>query len=201
VRIYCLTLPEQEERRHRAEAHFAEVGLENVEFFEGIHGEVSGLRTVHTYDLDNPGYIMGPKPIGIWLSHFMLWSHIAAGFDPVRDDHHAMILEIDAKFPADWKEKFPGVGVPPYADFFFLGHCCLSGTHVEQVTGNIYKTDKPQCTHCYIVRVGALKEALRLLRRVWAPFDIQVMLEILPKFKTYAVIPRLVDQFDTELPP
>jgi hypothetical protein len=203
MKTFCLTLPEQPERTTKALDHFAKVGLDDVETFHGIHGEVAGLRTVHTYELDNPGYIMGPKPIAIWLSHYMLWSHIA--HLPHCDDRHVMIVEIDAKFPGDWKEKLAEsiAAIPPDFDFLFPGNCCLAATDMSDMGANVFKTGKVQCSHCYIVRVGTLPIILYKLRKVWAPIDIQLMLEILSLdwLKSYAIIPRLVDQFDTELPP
>lgn len=199
MRTYCLCLPERPERIKRASQHFAEVGLEDVRFFHGINSDLAGLSTSHLYELDNPGYRMGPKPIGIWLSHYMLWSHLAHAYDA---DDCVMILEDDAKFPLNWatelEEAFSYI---PDFDFLFAGHCCLAGTAMEHLGGKVYSTKSAQCNHCYIVRCGVLRKVLMLLRRVWAPIDIQLMLEVLPLVASYAIVPRLVEQFDTFIPP
>ena len=47
---------------------------------------------------------------------------------------------------------------------------------------------------------AALPFVLRTLRKVWAPIDIQLQMECFPHMKTYAIIPRIVEQFNTELP-
>jgi GR25 family glycosyltransferase involved in LPS biosynthesis len=183
----------------KADDHFTSVGLEDVEFFYGLHGEIAGLRTTHVYGLDaDKDYIMGPKPIGIWLGHYMLWSHLAR-----LPDEYVMILEVDAKFPPDWKLHMVDAlsSLPDGFDFLFPGHCCLADTPKVHVAGNVWRTEKAQCNHCYIVRVGILPTVLSLIRRVWAPIDIQLMLEVLPKVRSFAIIPRLVDQFDTDIGP
>ncbi len=202
MKTFCLSLPEKPERIVRAKEHFAQVGLE-AEFFFGLHGDTSGLRTVHLYELDNPGYIMGEHPIAIWLGHYMLLNHVSHAYKE-HPEAHVMILEDDARFPETWKEQLQVAlyDCPSDFDFLFPGHCCLENTEPApvHVAGNLYKTSKAQCNHCYIVRVGVLPRVLGSLRRVWAPIDIQLMLEILPQLETYAIIPRLVHQYDTNLP-
>lgn len=181
----------------RADVHFSERGLENVEWFYGLHGEQSGLRTSHVYGLDDDkNYVMGPKPVGIWLGHYMLWSHVAR-----LPDEYVMVLEVDAEFPEDWKRQLDHAlsKLPNGFDFLFPGHCCLSDTPKTFVGGNVWRVEKPQCNHCYIVRTAILPEVLRRIRKVWAPIDVQLMLEVLPHYRVYAILPRLVDQFDTDI--
>lgn len=197
MRTFCLCLPEEPERMLRADNHFTERGLGEIDWFFGLHGEQSGLRTTLVYGLDaDKSYVMGPKPVGIWLGHYILWSHLAR-----IPDEYAMIVEVDAKFPEDWKRHLDDAisRLPDGFDFLFPGHCCLNDAAKIHVGGNVYRTEKPQCTHAYIVRTAILSFALQKLRKVWSPWDIQIMLEIFPIFRTYAIIPRLIDQWDTDI--
>lgn len=204
MKVYCLTLPEKPERTVRANEHFRSVGLGLVDWFEGLYGEVSGLVTTHTYELDNPGtnFRMGPAPVGIWLAHWALWSHILHNGD-VHFYEHVMILEDDARFLDGALDEIRAAQktLDDDFDFLFPGHCCLAGTEPERVAGRVYRTSKMQCNHCYITRPRALRFALKTLRKCYGPIDIQLQLEVLPYLKTYAIMPRVVDQFDTELPP
>lgn len=199
-RTFCLVLPEQAERTERAKVHFEDAGLIGVEWFVGLHAETSGLTTTHFYELDNPGtnFCMGPKPVAIWLAHYMLWQHLAR-----LPDEYVMIVEVDARFQEGWQKILTeSLGeLPEGFDFFYPGHCCVSGSDCQQIGNSRVWRARPQCTHCYIVRCAAVAKALPLLRKVYAPWDIMLALEVLPLFNAYAILPRIVDQFDTDLPP
>jgi hypothetical protein len=195
-------LPEFPDRIARAKLHFDAAGLPEVEFFEGLYAQEAGLLTSHLYEVDNPGtnFRMGPKPVGIWLGHWALWSHLVHAYAP---DERVMILEDDALFQPDWKEKFEDAlehDVPADYDILYPGHCCCVSAANIHISGTVFKTTGAQCNHCYVIRVGMLPLALRTLRKVWAPIDIQMTFELLAKIKAYAIIPRIVDQFDTEFP-
>lgn len=200
VRAFCICLPEDEAGSNKARAHFAEMGVENVEFFWGINATVAGLATSHTFELDHPnsGFRMGCKPTGIWLSHYMLWSHLMR-----LNDDRFMVLETDAQFRPDWKVRLGQAlnDVPSNFDFLHPGHCCMEGHPRTHVAGEVYESKHAQCTHAYIVRRGCLPFVLRTLRKCHGPIDIQLQLECFPKLLTYAIMPRIVDQFNTVLPP
>ncbi len=211
MRTFCICLPEQPEAIERARAHFAERGLPGVDFFYGINAPVAGLSTSHTYEVDHPGsgFIMGPAPVGCWLSHYMLWSCLLrANADPAdaaklsRDDHF-LVLEVDAKlcddFPARLQQAI--ADAPADFDFLYVGSCCAAGRAQTLVRGAVYECKQMLCTHGYVVSRRCLPLVLGTLRRVWAPIDIQLTLEVFPHLKTYAVLPRIVEQFDTYLPP
>lgn len=203
IKTYCLCLPEYPEQIEAAKAHFKEVGLENVEFFWGINAQIAGLEglaTVHPYEVDAPGsgYRMGAKPTGCWLSHWALWSHIIR----LQNETHIMIVEADAKFLPGWKEVLERAlkDVPSNFDFLHPGHCCLEGHEKKHVSGDVWETKKAQCTHCYIVRRDALPFVLKTMRKIWAPIDLQMQFELFPHLNCYAIIPRLVEQFNTVIP-
>jgi len=75
-KTFCIVLPEEPEKIEKARAYFESEGLEDVEFFHGIHAQKAGLQTEHFYERDDPGgkWRMGHIPTGIWLAHYMLWN-------------------------------------------------------------------------------------------------------------------------------
>lgn len=200
MKTICLCLPEYPEKIEAAKNHFESVGLGDVEFFSGIHAEIAGLATWHCYERDNPGsgFKIGTKCTGIWLSHYMLWSALSRD-----NEEHIMVLETDAKFLPGWKEKLDAALkiVPTNYDMLYPGHCCVAGHPKTHLGGAVWETKNIQCSHCYIVRRWALQVMIRTMRKIWAPVDIQMQLECFPYLRTYAIIPRIVEQFNTEISP
>jgi hypothetical protein len=68
------------------------------------------------------------------------------------------------------------------------------------VAGDVYESKAMQCTHAYVVRRNITPFLLKTLRKCWAPIDLQLQFEVFPYVKTFAVIPRIVSQFDTVIP-
>lgn len=203
MKTYCLCLPEQPDKIKAAREHFDEIGLE-VEFFWGLHAETAGLATWHTYERDNPGsgFKMGARPTGIWLSHYMLWNALAH-FEP---SEHVMILETDARFSIGWRDTLMRamMVVPTNFDLLYPGHCCVEawidiGEGGVEIGEGVWETKHIQCTHCYIARRPVLAFLLKQLRKIWAPIDVQMQLECFEHLKTYAIVPRIVEQENTEL--
>jgi len=199
VRAICICLPEYPEKIEAAKKHFTERGLD-VEFFWGLNAPLAGLSTSHVYEYDHPGsgFRIGAKPVGCWLSHYMLWNCLTR-----LPDDQFLVLEDDAKLSEDFVDRFAQAmrDVPANFDFLHLGHCCLKGHEQTHVAGEVWETKRQMCTHAYVIRRWCLPLVLKTLRKVWAPIDIQLVLEVFPHLKTYAVVPRIVDQFGTDLPP
>ncbi len=204
IRTFVLSLPDNEApgRKAAAMAHFksAKPPLHDVQFFNGIHAERAGLATCHTYELDNPGtnFRMGFKPTGIWLGHIMLWSALML----VHEDHF-MILEDDAKFQDGWHTHFVQAlqDVPPDFDMLYIGSCCTEHAPKTQIKNRVWEVKYPQCTHAYVVAKKALPTLLRTNRKAYAPMDIAIMLHSAPSLKVYTVLPRIVDQWNTNIDP
>ncbi len=198
MRAFVITLPENPERIERARQHLRERGVDFY-LFNGIHGEKFGLRTVFPYDVDNPGgnYFIRFKSIGNILSHYMLWGAL----NLLHDDMY-MILEDDAQFPEDWHARVVAAlrDVPPDFDMLYIGSCCCSGKPQTHTKGDVISVS-PLCTHAYIVAKKALPVLLKTQRKVYAPVDIAISLHAHPYLKVFAVLPRIVDQFDTVLAP
>jgi GR25 family glycosyltransferase involved in LPS biosynthesis len=198
MRAVCICLPEYPEKIEKARAHFAERGLTDVEFVYGINAPIAGLATSHTYEVDHPGsgFRMGSKPTGCWLSHYMAWNVMTR-----LPDDAFLVLEDDAElhpnFMADFEQALRDV--PTDYSFLHVGHCCCTpGLHIA---GSVYESKNMLCTHAYVVRRGVLPLLLANIRKCWAPIDIQLLREIFPLVKTYAVVPRIVSQFNTVLSP
>lgn len=198
MKTFCICLPEYPDKIAATGRYFVEHGLEDVEFFHGLHAKTAGLATEHTYELDNPGsgYRQGYNSTGTWLAHWMLWNTlIHLSYDVV------MILENDVQFGSDWSNRLEQAmkDVPGNFDLLYAGSCCTEGHPKTHIAGEVWETKHMQCTHAYVVRRGALPVLLKM-RKIWAPVDIQMQLECFPHLKTYAVLPRIFDQHNMVLP-
>lgn len=198
---FVITLPETPERTDAAKRHFAEVGMDAV-VFNGIHAAGFGLQTQFPYEVDAPGsgFNIGQKYVGVWLSHYMLWSALN-----LMDGSHFHIMEVDAKLASDWRPRFESAlqSVPGDFDLLFTGSCCCAGHDISRVAGDVFRFNRPtgpQCLHSYIVAKKALPVMLETQRKLYAPIDCSLVFHTFSKLKVYVVLPRIVSQFNTEIP-
>lgn len=202
MKTLCLTLRETPEREAACRQHFAERGLGEVTYIYGIHAPNAGLLTKNNYEVDNPGsgHNIGPKGVGQWVSWLMLWN-IALQMP----DEHFFFVEHDAEFEPNWKARFnQGMkDVPKDFDLFFIGSCCLKSDYRKTpIKGEVWRVYTPNCGHAIVIAKKALPTIIQLVsRKCWAPLDIQLIFEVLPKLNVYAVLPRIVGQRDTFLHP
>lgn len=203
MRTICITLPEKPERRNQAQAHFAERGV-NAEFFIGINGQKMGITNTpdHPYMRDRkPGdelFYVGPHCVAIYLSHYMVWNLLAHS-----NESHFFILEDDAKFEEGWQAKFDKAlqDVPQDFDWLFVGSCCAKDQrHKRHIKGNIWDIRYPQCFHAYVLSKKAVNHLLTSMRDCYAPVDVAVTLHAFSQLKVYTLLPRIVEQFNTEIP-
>lgn len=199
IRPFVVVLQEMPEKWAFISSHFKKVGIE-AEPFNGIHGNTSGLRTIHPYERDAPGsnWNMGVKPVATWLSFYMMWGALNVLPDP-----YFWTLEWDCKFPSNWRERTEAAlrDVPRDFDMLFIGSCCAEGRSKTHIAGEVYDVRYPLCGHSTILSKRAVQTLLRTQRKVYAPLDISVSLHTLSELKVYTVIPRICDQFDTIIPP
>ncbi len=195
-RAFVLTLKRAAERLVRCQKHFSESGV-HAEPFYGLDYQITGLFTDHKYEVDNPGYTMGKKQVNLHLSHFMLWKTML--YQP---EDAFWVLEDDARWDADWKQRFDTAyaALPDDWDFVFLGHCCAYDKPQWKHAKNLYVVNFPMCTHAYMIRKKAIPIMLENCEKVWSPVDIALVLNVLPKLKHFTILPRLCDQYDTALP-
>lgn len=199
IRAFVVTLQELPEKGAFIQAHFKSVGIE-AECFNGISADVSGLETKWTYEVDNPGsgWKIGAKPVATWLSFYMLWA--AMNLLP---DEYFWQLEWDCQFPTDWRPRVEAAlrDVPPDFDLLYIGSCCTQDRPKTHVAGNVYDVRWPQCGHSTIIAKKALPVLLRTQRKVYSPLDISLLFHTLPLLKVFCVLPRIVNQFSTIIPP
>lgn len=200
IRTICICLPEYPEQIKAAAEHFAEVGLENLEWIWGINAPLAGLATSHCYEVDHPqsGFRMGAKPTGIWLSHLIAWNCLLR-----YPDDKFLVLESDAKLLDGWKDKLDQAlsDAPDNFDLLLPGHCCTEGWEKTHVKGQVWESKHLQCTHSYIVRRGALPFLLKTIRKCWAPLDAQLIFEAYPHLRVYGIFPPIISQWNTILSP
>lgn len=225
MRTVCLATPvEDPERFQKAKEHFAEVGLEDVSFYMGLHKSTSGLDTKHLYMVDRgPGspdehvpYGIGPHPVNIWVGHYGIWNALLLSGDPAW-----LVVECDAKFQPGWRAKFDEAlaqadGYLVGWDLIYFGSCATKLHPRQHIIGNLFRffDTAPQCNHAYALTREAARIMVQTLRKVWAPIDVQQASECwgrpLPRaiemvaprereLNVYAVLPRIVDQWNTEL--
>lgn len=200
MRTIFISLPhESPERTEAARKHFAEHGI-SAELFVGVHGEKMGLIQTNPYMVDRkPGdelFYAGPKPLGIFLSHYSLWTMMQH-----LPDEHVFILEDDAKFEDGWKEKFEGAmqDVPADFDFLYIGSCCSKHEPTRLIKGLVHEVKYPMCFHAYVVAKKAVPHLLATNRDCYAPIDISVKFHSFDKLKVYTLLPRIVGQFNTDI--
>jgi hypothetical protein len=199
IRPFVVTVQEMPEKEAFIRRHFEQAGIE-VESFNGIHGDTSGLRTVHPYELDAPGsgWNMGVKPVATWLSFYMLWGALS-----LLPDDYFLTLEWDCQFPTNWGERIGRAmeDVPPDFDVLMLGSCCAEGRPTKHIKGEVYEVKYPLCGHASIISKKAVKTFLRTQRKVYAPLDISLTLHSFPELRVFCLKPRLCEQFNTLIPP
>jgi GR25 family glycosyltransferase involved in LPS biosynthesis len=188
--MFCITCPEHLERGAKAREHFAVRGL-HVRFVQGFHGKTFGLRSVHGISSNH---------VGLLLSHYALWQAIdLLGLE------EAMILEDDAVFPGDFRERYAAAyaEMPAHWQIVFVGHVGSLGktcVKTSERTGAVYY---PFGTHCYLVRRSALPVLLETNRRAELNVDLQLAKYSLPHLHHFCFLPSLVSQrtYDGEWPP
>lgn len=172
----------------------------DVQFFDGIHAEKFGIRTVYPYEVDNPGtgFNIGFRCVGCWLSHYMLWGALNLLWED-----SFLVFEDDVKFSDDWHMRLLNAmrDVPKDFDVLYVGSCCCEGKPTELIAGEVFKVEYPLCTHAYVVAKKALPVLLRTQRRVYAPIDISMVFHSFPEMKVFTVLPSIFAQFDTIIPP
>ena len=182
--------------------HLDEVGFPRPELFPGFDGRYTGLHTEHPFEYDHPGtgFNIGPKLVNLALGHIVMWRMCE-----FLDGDSFLILEDDVRFKPDWEAhfKFALPALPDDWDLLYVGSCCAQGYghHPRPVSGQLHQVGYALCTHAYAVRKKALPILREATDKVYAAVDIAMCLHGIPKLKTYAFLPRLADQFETNIAP
>lgn len=198
MKILSIECPELTLATLRNREHLEKRGIQAT-FIQGVHGETFGLLPSRPYNVDRPGRgdLTPISQVGLTLSHYMAWtvaSHLT--------DQEFMILEDDAKFPADWNERLhlAMTDLPDDWEIFLIGNSNTSDCRYSQhICGDVWEVKYPFCTHAYILKRSALPILLTVCRDATSKIDLLMIAQAYPKLRVYTMLPRLVDQRGTDL--
>ncbi len=198
--IFCISCPAELPEEHQAAVeHFKDRGVD-AHFINGIHGETFGILAWRPYRRDRPkaGYLIDISQVGLCLSHYMTWQTCFYAWDDTY-----LILESDAVFPEDWRDRLTKAmaDLPEDYDILLVGCSNASDKPQEHIKGEIYEVKYPFCTHCYLVREKALPVLLESCRDAAQKIDIALIEKSYPLLKVYSILPSLVGQRGQELMP
>jgi len=165
----------------------------NARFVNGIHAETFGILAWRTYKKDNPkgGDLIRLAQVGLCLSHYMVWQVCE-----FLSDDLFMVLEDDAEFPADWKERLDDAMscVPSDFDILLIGSSNCLDKPSERINGHVFEVKYPFCTHAYIVTKTAVTQLLELVKDASMHIDIALIEKAYPHLRVYTTLPRIVGQ-------
>lgn len=196
MKCYMLTL-ESENSKHTEEL-LKEAGWK-VKKFYGYDNKQDPVLTTNTpYLLDDPNsdYKIARGSIGNILAHWMLWKAL----EHFGEDEYYHVMEDDVRLRYNWRKNL-GVAmgsVPTDWDMIYAGSCCIKMELQPHVKNNVYK-GCPLCTHWYMVKHKALKTLIETNSSAWGPIDIQINRSTAPKLNIYSILPRIADQYNTDL--
>jgi GR25 family glycosyltransferase involved in LPS biosynthesis len=200
VRTICITIHDAP----RAMQHFVERGV-NPLMFHGLDAARLGLRATHLFTDHRANHPITTR-IGVWLSHRSVWA--ACLLMPVQGDNDEfLIIEEDAKFPVDWKERLETARqhLPSDWDALYVGSCCALSTAPVHIAGEIFEFvgRYPMCSHALMLRRKALPKLIAAMDAggMRQPFDVALGVYAMPQMRVFGVLPRIVDQWDRDLEP
>lgn len=222
IKPIALFLDDEEKwkaRHQSAKEHFEQVGIDDIYWLNGIHYGKFQIEGTGIYILDNKEkniaekFNVGKANTANFLSQYSAYLVMDA-LGKHTNFKHFFYVEDDARFVPEWKEKLELAlqDIPKDFDFLYVGSCCCTAKNPQLISkrSNLYYINKkgdanwhynPVCTHAYIVSHKCIKFLLETQRDCSAPTDISLAKFSLPYLNTYVILPRLADQFNTELQP
>lgn len=187
---YCLTLPESHSMRNRAKLEFERAGLD-VKFWNGINGLEFGLKT---FLPEHHDWFSGPKIIGIYLSHWILWRVLEAV-----DAEVFLIFEDDVVLHPDFEKLWPVFcdELPKDWQWAYVGACCVRTSGYKKISDHMAIANAPMATHAYMFKKEILCQMIERVACVRRPLDQDIAKSLLPKIRHYAFIPSLASQFES----
>lgn len=194
---HLITVPGFEARRDATISHLEEYGwgMSNFRQFVGVNGETAGLSCTNTHTLsDGSVYTPTPKHVSLCLNHWFLWQQILNNAEI--GDEFSIVLEDDVRIRDGWYPKYRKAleDVPEDWDILFLGSCYARNFPVAHIVGDIWKVEKPNCTHAYCVRHKALPVLIENCHRIYTNIDWAIIEQAIPHLNTYAILPRIAHQ-------
>lgn len=202
-RTFVLTVRRPIKRFDETTKHLDEIGIKWEPFY-GMDNQVCRLNSKDTFDLDRAGERLEAKHVAATLTHYLLWEVML--YQP---DESFVALEFDVRFVEGWQERFNEVMefLPDDWDLVYLGSCCCKGRNTYPVikndvqSKNLYDVRYPLCGHAIWYRKKCLETLLNIHQKISMPLDIAMFHLSLDKLRVYTVLPRLVEQHATFLPP
>lgn len=202
-KTFVLTVDRPIKRYEETGAHLVGEGID-FERFNGIDNQLCKLSPIETFDLDRQGEKIGPKHICATLSHYMVWKvmeHYFQYADYVCD--WFWLLEYDVRMAPNWHKRYTDAlnDIPADWDVVFLGSCCCEGRETKHIAGEVYQVKYPLCGHAIMYRKKALPTLLYEHQVIREPLDVAMFFRSLPKLNVYTILPPLITQAGTYLPP
>lgn len=196
-RTFVLTVRRPIKRFDDTTAHLDEIGIK-WERFDGMDNTICKLNAKETFDLDRAGERLETKHVAATLTHYLLWAVMS--YQP---DDSFVALEFDVRFVEGWQEQFVQamLNIPDDWDMVYLGSCCCKGRESYHVSNNLFDVRYPLCGHAIMYRKKCLETLLTIHQKINMPLDIAMFHLSLPQLRVYTILPRIVDQHNTFLPP
>lgn len=196
-RTFVLTVRRPIKRFDETTKHLDEIGVK-WERFDGMDNQITRLQPLDTFDLDRAGEKIGAKHVAATLTHYLCWK--VCSYLP---EDSFWILEFDVRMADGWREQYEKAMsvMPDDWQIIFLGSCCCKGRETKHIAENVYEVHWPLCGHAIQVRQSALPILLDIHQKINMPLDIALYYMSLPKLRVYTILPRIVDQHATFLPP
>lgn len=202
--VHVITINE-DSSRFKNICEFLDFERIGYKVFKGFDALKWGLRCINPYKYAVEGQEKNLRPdqVGCYLSHHFLWKTLlwSTEFQIHGKDSQFTILEDDCSFRADWKENLmlASQSLPKDWDVLMIGSCCAEDKPKTAFGSNLYECKYPFCTHGYIVRGKCLQFLVDSSEVMDCPIDILLSHDVFPKLKVYTILPRICDQFETDL--
>lgn len=203
-----------------AQKYFPEQGVEDIFWLNGVHARKFQIKGTGIYVLDNAekniaeNFNVGDANTGNFVTQYMAYNVMKAIGDHT-DYTHFAYFEGDCEMKEGWKEKLQMAleDIPKDFDIIYVGNCCCQGKQGVKISerSGLHHYPKrnhpnwwhfyPLCTHFYIVAKKALPHFIATQRDAANPTDISIVRYALGDLNTYAILPTLAGQFNTELQP
>lgn len=206
-RTFVLTVRRPIKRFDDTCAHLDEIGIKYEPFY-GFDNQITRLNAKDSFDIDRSGERLEAKHVAATLTHYLLW-----GVMQYQPDDSFVALEFDVRFVQDWEMQFDlaMAVIPNDWDLVYLGSCCCKGREMVAVfpkddgpyknMTNLYEVKYPLCGHAIMYRKKCLETLLNVHQKINMPLDIAMFNLSLPLLKVYTILPRIVEQHATFLPP
>jgi GR25 family glycosyltransferase involved in LPS biosynthesis len=196
-RTFVLTVNRPIKRFDDTTEHLNQIGIK-WEPFIGMDNTKCRLNSKDPFEIDRAGERLEAKHVAATLTHYLLWKTMQ-----YQTDESFVALEFDVRFVEGWQEQYEeAMGVlPDDWDLVYLGSCCCRGRETYPVAKNLYDVRYPLCGHAIQYRKKSLETLMDVHQKICMPLDIAMFYNSLPKLRVYTILPRIIDQHATFLPP